>query len=63
MKMVAPTDASEIAAAPRRKPFYRDLSFQVLVGMVLGVAFGALVPGWGAAMKRSATLSSSSSRW
>lgn len=36
---------------PVRKPIYRDLSFQVLVATVLGIAFGAIWPSWGQAMK------------
>jgi aerobic C4-dicarboxylate transport protein len=42
------------AAAPAvrrvRQPLYKDLSFQVFAGMVLGVALGWLKPHWGAAM-------------
>jgi aerobic C4-dicarboxylate transport protein len=49
--MMATADASTLAASPMRKPFYRDLSFQVMFGMALGVAFGALWPSWGQAMK------------
>src|SRR6185369_13931325 len=30
---------------PRRKPLYRDMSFQVFVGMVLGALIGWLWPG------------------
>ncbi len=37
--------------AKKRKPFYRDISFQVLLGMVLGVAAGILWPQFGVAMK------------
>jgi aerobic C4-dicarboxylate transport protein len=39
------------AAMAKRRPFYRDLSFQVLVGMVVGVIFGWLYPKWGVDMK------------
>jgi aerobic C4-dicarboxylate transport protein len=41
------------AAAPTRKrrPFYRDLSMQVIAGMVIGVAFGWLYPKLGVDMK------------
>jgi aerobic C4-dicarboxylate transport protein len=41
------------ASAPARKhrPFYRDLSLQVLVGMVIGIAFGWLYPKLGIDMK------------
>jgi aerobic C4-dicarboxylate transport protein len=40
------------AVAPRaRKPLYKDLSFQVLVGMVLGILLGWLKPHWGVAME------------
>jgi len=35
----------------QRRPFYRDLTFQVLVGMALGVLVGALWPDVGAALK------------
>lgn len=38
-------------AAPGRRPFYRDLTFQVVVGMVLGVAVGALWPHFGKELK------------
>ncbi|RDS83137.1 C4-dicarboxylate transporter DctA [Dyella monticola] len=34
-----------------RRPFYRDLTFQVVAGMVLGVAVGALWPGLGRELK------------
>ena len=27
-----------------KKPFYRDLTFQVVAAMVLGIAFGFLAP-------------------
>jgi len=49
--MMATADASTLAASPKRKPFYRDLSLQVMFGMALGVAFGALWPSLGQAMK------------
>jgi aerobic C4-dicarboxylate transport protein len=49
--MMATADVSTLAASPARKPFYRDLSLQVMFGMVLGVAFGALWPSWGQALK------------
>ena len=35
--------ATEIAA-PRRRPLYRDLSLQILVAMLLGVAVGWIWP-------------------
>jgi aerobic C4-dicarboxylate transport protein len=35
----------------RSRPFYRDVTFQVVVGMVLGVAVGALWPGIGKELK------------
>lgn len=39
---------SDIPPAPRtRRPFYRDLTFQVLAGMALGVAVGAFMPAIG----------------
>jgi aerobic C4-dicarboxylate transport protein len=34
-----------------RRPFYRDLSFQVLAGMVIGVALGYFYPGVGVDMQ------------
>jgi len=49
--MMATADASTLAASPKRKPFYRDLSLQVMFGMALGIAFGALWPSLGQAMK------------
>jgi aerobic C4-dicarboxylate transport protein len=39
------------AAAPRRKPLYTDLSFQVMVGIALAIAFGYINPAKAAAMK------------
>src|SRR5580700_6261834 len=36
---------------PRRKPFYSDLSFQVLVAIALAIVFGYLSPAKAAAMK------------
>jgi aerobic C4-dicarboxylate transport protein len=48
---MATADASTLAASPKRKPFYRDLSLQVMFGMALGIAFGALWPSLGQAMK------------
>jgi aerobic C4-dicarboxylate transport protein len=50
-QMIAAVDAPASAVLRKRKPFYRDLSFQVFLGMLLGVAFGALWPTWGQAMK------------
>jgi aerobic C4-dicarboxylate transport protein len=35
----------------QRRPFYRDLTFQVVAGMVLGVLVGALWPNIGATLK------------
>ena len=35
----------------QRRPFYRDLTFQVVVGMLLGVAVGALWPSIGKELK------------
>ena len=43
--------ARTAAAVRKKRPFYRDLSFQVFVGMLLGIAFGWLYPQWGIAMK------------
>ncbi|NBB13507.1 C4-dicarboxylate transporter DctA [Pseudomonas sp. SLFW] len=39
------------AAARRKTRFYEDLTFQVLTGMVLGVAVGALAPDIGQSLK------------
>lgn len=39
------------AAAPKPRPFYRSLHFQVLTGILLGVALGFAYPAWGQAMK------------
>ena len=39
------------APPPQRRPLYRDLTFQVLVGMALGVAIGALWPSIGKELK------------
>jgi aerobic C4-dicarboxylate transport protein len=44
--------ATIAAVAPRmRRPFYRDLSFQVLVGLVLGVLVGSIYPKFGIDLK------------
>jgi aerobic C4-dicarboxylate transport protein len=40
--MTTSTTASDTGRA--RKPWYKDLTVQVLVGMALGVAVGALAP-------------------
>jgi len=61
--MMATADASTLAASPKRKPFYRDLSLQVMFGMALGIAFGALWPSLGQAMKPLGDAFISSSRW
>ena len=45
MNESAPPDTP--ARPPQRRPFYRDLTFQVLVGMALGVTIGALWPSVG----------------
>ncbi|MEE7547412.1 C4-dicarboxylate transporter DctA [Xanthomonas sp. Kuri4-1] len=45
-----PTRAA-VPAPPRRRRFYQDLTFQVLAGMVLGVAVGALAPDIGQQLK------------
>jgi aerobic C4-dicarboxylate transport protein len=46
-----PAAIAPVVERPARKPFYRDLSFQVLVGMIAGIALGALWPSVGLAMK------------
>jgi aerobic C4-dicarboxylate transport protein len=43
--------AASPEAVAARKPFWRDLSFQVIAGMVLGVGVGALWPAFGQGMK------------
>jgi aerobic C4-dicarboxylate transport protein len=40
-----------VAAPKARRPFYRDLSFQVLTGMVLGITVGILFPKFGIQLK------------
>src|ERR1043166_7666887 len=40
-----------MSAQRQRRPIYRDLSFQVLAGMVLGVAVGFLLPNVGARLQ------------
>jgi aerobic C4-dicarboxylate transport protein len=42
---------SEPTAAPARRPFYRDLSLQVLFAIACGVALGAFAPHVGQALK------------
>ena len=39
------------APPPQRRPFYSDLTFQVLIGMALGVTIGALWPSVGKELK------------
>jgi aerobic C4-dicarboxylate transport protein len=38
-------------ATSSKKPFYRDLTFQVIAAMLLGIAFGFLAPEWAAKFK------------
>jgi aerobic C4-dicarboxylate transport protein len=51
MSETMPAGAAEPAETqpeePRRRPFYRDLAFQVLVGVALGVLVGDLLPSVG----------------
>jgi aerobic C4-dicarboxylate transport protein len=45
MSETVPATTAELEPEPKkRKPFYRDLAFQVLVGVALGVLVGALAP-------------------
>ncbi|HEY8681803.1 MAG TPA: C4-dicarboxylate transporter DctA [Rhodanobacter sp.] len=44
-------DAAQASRIRIRKPFYRDLTFQVLAGMALGIAVGALAPDIGHQLK------------
>ncbi len=44
--------ANTAALPPKvRRPFYQDLTFQVVAGMVLGVLLGALAPDIGKQLK------------
>jgi aerobic C4-dicarboxylate transport protein len=45
--------ASDIATheAPRKRPIYTSLYFQVLVAIAIGILLGHFYPSWGAAMK------------
>ena len=45
------TTSNEPPSPQRRHPFYQDLTFQVVVGMALGVAVGALWPQVGKELK------------
>ena len=45
------TTSNEPPSPQRRRPFYQDLTFQVVVGMALGVAVGALWPQVGKELK------------
>ena len=45
------TTSNESPSPQRRRPFYQDLTFQVVVGMALGVAVGALWPQVGKELK------------
>jgi aerobic C4-dicarboxylate transport protein len=45
------TASNEPPSPQRRRPFYQDLTFQVVVGMALGVAVGALWPQVGKELK------------
>ena len=49
--MPIPAAASEKASPPRKKPFYADLSFQVLVGVALAIFLGYVSPATAVAMK------------
>jgi aerobic C4-dicarboxylate transport protein len=44
-------DSTAAAAAPKKKPLYKSLYFQVIVAIVLGVLLGHFFPETGAAMK------------
>ena len=45
------TASNEPPSPQRRRPFYQDLTFQVVVGMALGVAVGAIWPHVGKELK------------
>jgi len=45
------TASNEPPSPRRRRPFYQDLTFQVVIGMALGVAVGALWPQVGKELK------------
>jgi aerobic C4-dicarboxylate transport protein len=49
--MATPPSQGAQPSPPKRKRFYEDLTFQVLAGMVLGVAVGALFPDVGQQLK------------
>jgi aerobic C4-dicarboxylate transport protein len=44
-------EASGVRPKPARRPFYRDLSFQILLAMLLGVVVGWLWPGLGESLR------------
>lgn len=49
--MATPVSSVPLPRPARRKRFYEDLTFQVLTGMALGVAVGALAPDIGQQLK------------
>src|ERR1700754_67786 len=49
--MATPSAPSATPSPPKRRRFYEDLTFQVLAGMALGVAVGALAPDIGQQLK------------
>jgi aerobic C4-dicarboxylate transport protein len=50
--MISPaTNKVEASSAPRKKPFYMSLSFQVLAGVAIAIILGYVAPSTAAAMK------------
>jgi aerobic C4-dicarboxylate transport protein len=49
--MSKPGNHGQLPQTRQRRPLYRDLTFQVVAGMVLGVVVGALWPGIGKELK------------
>lgn len=48
-----------MSSTTAKKPLYKDLTFQVIAAMFLGIAFGFLDPSW-PPVSRSLAISSSS---
>jgi len=45
------SDTTAKAAPTKRRPFYRDISFQVLIGLALGILVGGAYPKFGVDLK------------
>src|SRR5258706_15976218 len=46
--MAAPVESSSV---PRKRPIYKNLTFQVLTAITLGATIAVINPSWGVALK------------